>query len=73
MIHSLSNLRRRAAKLGWTFHKSTRRKGTCDNRGQYQIVHGSRNAGHVIDGDCYDASLERVAQLIEREERRSAP
>jgi hypothetical protein len=69
---SVSKLRRRAAKLGWSFHRSTWRKDTCDNKGAYQLVAGGRTAGTVIDGDRYDASLEQIADLIEREEGRLA-
>lgn len=69
---SIANLRRRAAKLGWTFYRSTWRKDTCDNRGGYMLVAGGRKAGTVLDGDKYDADLDRIADRIEREERRLA-
>lgn len=70
--HSISNLRRRAEKLGWTFHRSTWRKDTIDNRGAYQLVAGGRTAGTVIDGASYDADLDQIAYQIEKEERRLA-
>ena len=69
---SVSNLRRRAARLGWSFHRSTWRKDTCDNKGGYQLVVGGGTAGTVIDGDRYDADIERIASRIEQEERRLA-
>lgn len=68
----INNLRRRAAKLGWSFHKSNGRKDTIENRGQYQLVQGVRKAGTVVASDHNDAPLDAVAHFIEREERRLA-
>lgn len=71
-VLSISNLRRRAAKLGWSFHKSTWRKDTIDNRGLYQLVNGGRTGGIVLEGERYDATLEQIAYRIEMEEERLA-
>ena len=69
---SISNLRRRATKLGWSVHRSSWRKDTIDNRCSYQLVAGGRTAGTVIDGASYDADLDQIVYRIEQEERRLA-
>lgn len=63
---SISNLRRRAKRLGLRFFMSNWRKETIDNCGGYQVVDVSRN--FVVDGARFDCSLDDVAEIIRLQE-----
>ena len=63
---SVSNLRRRAEKLGFRFIKSNWRKDSIDNLGGYQVIEIARNL--VVDGSRFDCDLGDVADFITRQE-----
>lgn len=67
---SISNLRRRAAKLGYRFTKSNWRKDSIDNHGGYMIIEIDRSI--CVDGARYECDLDYVAAFIEEREREEA-
>lgn len=63
---SISNLKRRAAKVGLRFFRSNWRKDSIDNLGSYQVVDVSQNL--VVDGSRFDLELSAVRDVIEMHE-----
>lgn len=72
MTLSISNLHRRAAKLGWSFHKSAWRLDAPYSRRGYRLVVGSLRAKsyEVLEGADFSLTLEDVARFIEQEEQK---
>jgi hypothetical protein len=66
MTLSVSNLKRRAKRVGIRFCRSNWRRDSIDNLGGYQVMDVARNC--VVEGDRFNADLEDVARVIEREE-----
>lgn len=66
MTLSVSNLKRRAKRVGVSFSRSNWRRDSIDNLGEYRVIDVARNC--VIDGARFNADLEDVARVIEREE-----